>query len=144
IGGAPSAIVEARMTAKPDIPGLNAMIVDGPRPAIFLSYRGEQPLTVLGSQGEAFLKFTGHSVLVNPDSPSWQALPNAPVLPEQEDAAWSTLSHSGSFSWLDPRLDPEARGHHDAEPLGGWSIELEIANGERERVAGLFSRRTIQ
>lgn len=144
IEGAPPALVEARMTAKPDIPGLNAMIVDGPRPAIFLSYRGEQPLTVLGSEGEAFLRFTGHSVLVNPDSPSWQALPNAPVLPEQEDAAWTTLSHSGSFSWLDPRLDTGARGHHDTEPLGGWSIELETANGTRERVAGLFHRRPLQ
>ena len=144
IEGAPPALIEASMTTKPDIPGLNAMIVDGPRPAIFLSYQGEQPITVLGSEGEAFLRFTGHSVLVNPASPSWQGLPNAPALAEQTGATWATVNHSGSFIWLDPRLDTEAKGHHGAKPLGGWSIELETANGERERVAGLFSRRPLQ
>ena len=52
--GAPSEIVQARITKQPNIQGLNAMILDAPRPGILLSYRGDTPLTVLGTQDEAF------------------------------------------------------------------------------------------
>ena len=42
--GAPSEIVQARITEQPNIQGLNAMILDAPRPGILLSYRGDTPL----------------------------------------------------------------------------------------------------
>ena len=144
--GAPSEIVQARITKQPNIQGLNAMILDAPRPGILLSYRGDTPLTVLGTQDEAFLRFTGKTVMVNTDSPSWQALPNAPALsgaPGEESDRWATLSQSTSFGWLDPRLAAMENMHHREPEHQSWSITLQTASGETAMIAGELRRRTL-
>jgi hypothetical protein len=145
-GGTPSEIVQARITKQPNIQGLNAMILDAPRPGILLSYRGDTPLTVLGTQDEAFLRFTGKTVMVNTDSPSWQALPNAPALlgtPSEERDRWATLSQSTSFGWLDPRLAAMENMHHREPEHQSWSITLQTASGETAMIAGELRRRTL-
>ena len=144
--GAPSEIVQARITEQPNIQGLNAMILDAPRPGILLSYRGDTPLTVLGTQDEAFLRFTGKTVMVNTDSPSWQALPNAPALlgtPSEERDRWATLSQSTSFGWLDPRLAAMENMHHREPEHQSWSITLQTASGETAMITGELRRRTL-
>ena len=145
-GGTPSEIVQARITKQPNIQGLNAMILDAPRPGILLSYRGDTPLTVLGTQDEAFLRFTGKTVMVNTDSPSWQALPNAPALsgaPGEESDRWATLSQSTSFGWLDPRLAAMENMHHREPEHQSWSITLQTASGETAMITGELRRRTL-
>ena len=144
--GAPSEIVQARITKQQNIQGLNAMILDAPRPGILLSYRGDTPLTVLGTQDEAFLRFTGKTVMVNTDSPSWQALPNAPALlgtPSEERDRWATLSQSTSFGWLDPRLAAMENMHHREPEHQSWSITLQTASGETAMITGELRRRTL-
>ncbi|SNC77136.1 hypothetical protein SAMN04487881_3809 [Marinobacter sp. es.048] len=144
--GAPSEIVQARITAQPNIQGLNAMILDAPRPGILLSYRGDTPLTVLGTQNEAFLRFTGKSVMVNTDSPSWRALPNAQNLPGRIDdgsGEWAILSQSASFGWLDPRLEATESMHHHGKELQGWSIILKTASGETATIDGELRRKPL-
>lgn len=145
--GAPSEIVQARITMQPNIQGLNAMILDAPRPGILLSYRGETPLTVLGTQDEAFLRFTGKTVMVNPDSPSWRALPNAPALSGtlgEENDRWAILSRSSSFGWLDPRLEATEGIHHQGKGLQNWSITLQTASGETATIDGELRRKSLR
>ncbi|WP_449287358.1 hypothetical protein [Marinobacter sp. PE14] len=144
--GAPSEIVQARITVQPNIQGLNAMILDAPRPGILLSYRGDTPLTVLGTQDEAFLRFTGKTVMVNTDSSSWRSLPNAPTLsgtPEEESDSWAILSQSASFGWLDPRLEATESMHHQGKELQGWSITLQTATGETATIDGELRRKPL-
>ena len=142
--GAPSEIVQARITEQPNIQGLNAMILDAPRPGILLSYRGDTPLTVLGTQDEAFLRFTGKTVMVNTESPSWRSLPNAPTLsgtPVEESDRWAVLSQSASFGWLDPRLAAMESMHHQEPEHQSWSISLQTASGETAIIVGELRRK---
>lgn len=139
VAGVPEGIVKANITEHPDIQGLNAMILDAPRPGIMLRYQGKQSLTVLGMNGEAFLRFTGTEVAVNINSPSWKALPNREKRPDSlsdtGQTTWVTLSQSGSFGWLDPRLNVL----HDARAETGaqtWSIALSTADGKTDHVGG--------
>lgn len=144
--GAPSEIVQARITEQPNIQGLNTMILDAPRPGILLSYRGDTPLTVLGIQNEAFLRFTGKTVMVNPDSPSWRALPNAPDLSgriSDGSGEWAVLSQSASFGWLDPRLEATESMRHQGKELQDWSITLQTASGETATIGGELRRKTL-
>lgn len=129
----PDGIVKARIAHQPDIPGLSAIILDAPRPGILLRYKGEEPLTVLGTDGKAFIRFTRTDVTVNTDSPSWKALPNRSTEPGQ--TAWVTMSQSGAFGWLDSRLN----GLHDTDGGRGpktWSIEVTTARNGADRIAG--------
>ncbi|MHA7809925.1 MAG: hypothetical protein ACX933_08975 [Marinobacter adhaerens] len=144
--GAPSEIVQARITEQANIQGLNAMILDAPRPGILLSYRGDTPLTVLGTQDEEFLRFTGKVVMVNPDSPSWLALPNAPNLSgtiDDDNGKWAILSRSASFGWLDPRLEAMEGTHHQGEALQNWSITLQTASGKTSTIDGELRRKSL-
>ena len=47
----PEGFVQASITDRSEIAGLNALILSAPRPGIMLRYSGEQPITVLGTQG---------------------------------------------------------------------------------------------
>ena len=139
--------MQARITEQPNIQGLHALILDAPRPGILLSYQGEQPLTVLGIEGEAFLRFTGKTVMVNPGSPSWRALPNAPDLSgitADAGETWETLSQSASFGWLDPRLEIPAGLKHQEEVSQEWSITLQTASGERAKIVGELRRKSLR
>lgn len=146
----PEGFVKASITRHPDIQGLSALILDAPRPGIMLRYRGDAPLTVLGTGGEKFLRFTRSSVEVNVTSASWQSLPNAPRLPDGEavradphgSASWTTLSRSGSFGWLDPRLSTHegpGQGFPDT-----WSIAVETPGGGIDHIRGELAFKPIQ
>lgn len=140
----PEGFVKASITSQPAIQGLNALILDAPRPGIMLRYEGDDRLTVLGTEGEQFLRFTRDAIEVNVASPSWKGLPNAPKLAETEVAqpdhssgqpSWVTLSRSGSFGWLDPRLNELHAGDHQKGPRA-WSIGIETAEGRTDHISG--------
>ena len=144
--GAPAEILQARITEQPDIQGLNAMILNAPRPGILLSYQGETPLTVLGTENEAFLRFTGKAVMVNRDSPSWRDLPNASDLSRKiadDSEPWALLSQSASFGWLDPRLDAAGATHDSGAEPRSWSITLQSASGETATIVGELRQKSL-
>ncbi len=142
----PVGFVKASITDRSNIQGLNAMILSAPRPGIMLRYNGEEPLTVLGMEGEAFLLFNQDGVSVNTRSPSWEASSDgtSPVAQPStagntgEEPAWVSLSDAGNFSWLDPRLNTMADVHHNAETQQEWSIALRRPNGEVDHISGLL------
>lgn len=140
----PEGFVKASITERPDIQGLSSVILSAPRPGIMLRYNGEEPLTVLGTDGEAFLRFTRMGVSVNTASPSWEASNESPTASasagnaseSSEEPTWVTLSDSGSFSWLDPRLNTLADVHHDTDSRKEWAIGVRQANGDVEHISG--------
>jgi hypothetical protein len=138
--GAPEGIVKARITQQPDIPGFNAIILDAPRPGILVQYKGSESFTVLGTEGEDFLTFNGAEITANPKSPSWQALPN--TLAKADHPSPIELSRSGSFGWLDPRLDASEGIHHRGD-TSVWTIDIRTASGETTRIGGTLTYRPI-
>lgn len=144
--GVPEGIFKARITERPDIQGLSAMILDAPRPGILLRYNGEKPLNVLGMDGELFLRFTRTEVSANTNSPSWKALPNQSVAITEQDsgqAVWMALSRSGSFAWLDPRLNT-FEDAHSADGPQTWSIAVAYADGDTDHIAGTLTFTPLQ
>ncbi|MBD3642174.1 MAG: hypothetical protein HUJ18_14365 [Marinobacter sp.] len=147
----PDGFVKASITSYPDIQGLSALVLDAPRPGIMLRYRGSERLTVIGTEGEKFLRFTRDTVEVNIASASWKKLPNAPRLADNAatradpsgPASWRTLSRSGSFSWLDPRLNGQRDGPARKD-AGTWSIAVETAAGNIDHIRGTLSFKPIQ
>ena len=128
----PSGVVKASITEQPGIPGLSTLILDAPRPGIMLSYRGEEPITILGTEGEEFLRFSQNRVEAYTGSASWQALPKASqgvADAESESGTWVTLSNSGSFGWLDPRLNALQDAHGDAGEFAQWRIPVKSGSG---------------
>ncbi|MFT6466637.1 hypothetical protein [Halopseudomonas sp.] len=141
----PEGFVKASITDRPDIQGLSSLILSAPRPGIMLRYTGNESFTVLGTEGEALLQFTRTGVSVNTASPSWEASNDkTPALGSDAATAsdtsaaptWVALSDSGSFSWLDPRLNAMADIHHQADTQQEWAIAVRRANGEVEQIRG--------
>ncbi|WOD09502.1 hypothetical protein RPW65_10445 [Pseudomonas sp. NyZ704] len=140
----PEGFVKASITDRPDIQGLSSLILSAPRPGIMLRYTGKESLTVLGTEGEALLQFTRTGVSVNTASPSWEAsnakppalAADATASDASAEPTWVTLSDSGSFSWLDPRLNAMADVHHQADTQKEWTIAVRRANGEVEQIRG--------
>lgn len=132
----PTGVVKAVVTYQPKISGLNAIILDAPRPGIMLRYSGEETLTILGSDGSDLMRFTGTQVYANTQNPDWKKLPNLPKGLVVDPKGWVKLSSSGSYGWLDPRLD----ALHDAndenvEPIN-WSIAVKRADKPLDNITG--------
>jgi hypothetical protein len=134
--GVPEGIVKARITDQPDIPGLSAIILDAPRPGILLRYQGAETVTVLGTEEEDFLRFSQTNVMANPQSPSWQALPNSSTGSDHQ--SWQPLSQSGSFGWLDPRLNTLEGTDHKGEPRD-WKIKIRTTGGDTAHIRGTLT-----
>lgn len=142
ISSQPEGLIKIRITSVPDRDAINALILDAPRPGILLSYQGEDPITVLGSNNEPMLRFSRTSVEANSASPTWQALPNVKAtnsvrtnLDGVADEHWVTLSNSGSFGWLDPRLAVAAE-HREHDSGSGWSIPIRTLNDGVKQLRG--------
>lgn len=78
------------------------------RPGLFLSYRGDSPLTLMGEQDEPFLRFTPQGVEANRHSPTWGMVAPAgsPSFVENKgntEARWARISDGRSYGWIDPR-----------------------------------------
>lgn len=78
------------------------------RPGLFLSYRGDSPLTLMGEQDEPFLRFSSQGVEANRHSPTWAmvAPAGAPSFVDNKGAAevrWATVSSGRSYGWIEPR-----------------------------------------
>lgn len=135
----PAGIIHAAIKDQGTVDTLNAVILDAPRPGILVSYRGDDVLTVLGTEGEAFLRFTRGEVQANTLSPSWQRLSLASKNPSetQTTAQWVQVSGSGSFGWLDPRLTAVG-AHGTPDPLN-WRIPIKEGNHPATAVTGTLT-----
>jgi hypothetical protein len=132
----PAGVVKAIVTQQPSIAGLSAIILDAPRPGILLRYDGKEPITILGQDDEAFLRFTRTKVEGNTSSRSWRALPNIPQGLVGELGSWVTLSNSGTYGWLDPRLDVLHDAHNESVEPVKWSILIKENDGSVDRISG--------
>lgn len=136
VDNVPERVVKATITQQPDITGLHAMILDAPRPGIMLRYQGNDTLTVLGSDGSAFLRFTKSQVQGNVNSNEWQHLPNIPKGLTANDEGWVTLSESGSYAWLDARLNALHDAQHAPTAPKDWTIAIARQDEPRTKVQG--------
>jgi hypothetical protein len=118
----------------PAITGVDVQVVPGRLPAVFLRSKGPT-VTVLGGDGEPFLRIGPDGAHANIKSPSWvqhlRAQGAEPDVPADADAdpVFEQVSASSSFTWL------ESRGLYAGEPPGAaskavrlvtWSVPLEV------------------
>lgn len=113
----------------------------GKSPGLLLRNRGEQPLTVVGVQGEPFLRFEPGRVLVNPASSTWQRVaPAGTDTPYQADADahWVAISSSSAFGWHDPRMraNDATAASGEPEPVHAWNIPV-VVGEQRYTIQGV-------
>lgn len=113
------------------------------RPGLFVSYRGDAPVTLMGEQGEPFLRFTPHGVEANRHSPTWAAVAPAgspSFVADKDDAGarWATISSGSSYGWIEPRAAYAGKVENPTQPgvVKHWQIPIRI--GDRSsRIEGL-------
>lgn len=105
------------------------------RPGLFLSYRGDATLTLLGEQGEPFLRFSQQGVEANRHSRTWaRAAPaGAPSFVERKDGAdtrWATISAGRSYGWIEPRAAFAGTVDEPARPavVKRWQIPIRLGD----------------
>ncbi|MBW4934969.1 hypothetical protein KZO34_09910 [Marinobacter sp. F4206] len=113
------------------------------RPGLFLSYRGDAPLTLMGEQGEPFLRFSPQGVEANRHSPTWaRAAPaGSPSFVEtsgEADARWARISEGRSYGWIDPRTAYADTVEDPTRPgvVKDWRIPIRIGD-ESSRIEGV-------
>ncbi|WP_238942182.1 hypothetical protein [Marinobacter sediminum] len=112
------------------------------RPGLFLSYNGESPLTLMGEQGEPFLRFSQQGVDVNRHSQTWASVApaGAPSFVENNGAAkasWAQVSGGKSYGWIEPRAGYSDRVKNPSEPgvIKRWQIPIKIGD-TKSRIEG--------
>ncbi|MDT0619093.1 hypothetical protein RM531_11465 [Salinisphaera sp. P385] len=112
-------------------------------PGVFIANRGNASFTVLGIEGEPFVRYIPGKVLVNRRSPTWRiaAPSDSPIGHEDsggDGAKWAVASTTGGFGWRDPRAfhkgDPPA-DRSKPGVVGEWSIPVDV-EGERTEIRG--------
>jgi hypothetical protein len=113
------------------------------RPGLFLSYRGDSPLTLMGEQDEPFLRFSQQGVEANRHSATWAKIApaGAPSFVDNKDgteARWAQISGNRSYGWIEPRAayagkveDPTRSG-----VVKRWQIPIRIGDSS-SRIQGV-------
>lgn len=96
------------VTARPGPPGLTVQALPGRLPGLFLSNPARTPLTVLGRDGEPFVRFSSRGVEVNERSRTHvedQEARGQDVGAPGPEPAFRLVAPGGtSYTWLDVRL----------------------------------------
>ncbi|MFC4259698.1 hypothetical protein ACFOZ5_11720 [Marinobacter lacisalsi] len=142
---APAGLVQAQVV---DIGALKgrALIRAMPgsaRPGLFLSYRGNSPLVLMGEQDEPFLRFSSRGVEANRHSPTWARVAPAGApsfLDNQADAEarWAKVSDGQSYGWIEPRAAHADMVDDPTRPgvVKRWQIPIRIGDSS-SRIEGL-------
>lgn len=113
------------------------------RPGLFLSYRGDSPLMLMGEQDEPFLRFSQQGVEANRHSPTWAKIApaSAPSFVDNKDnteSLWAEISGGRSYGWIEPRAayvgkveDPTRSG-----VVKRWQIPIRIGDSS-SRIQGI-------
>ena len=91
-------------------PRVEVAIIPGVVPAITIANGGNEPVTVIGSRGEPFLRIGSDGVFANALSPTWMQSGRAPqttspvALSKDGSAArWTKISPGSRYTWLEWR-----------------------------------------
>ncbi|ROO27178.1 hypothetical protein SAOR_09250 [Salinisphaera orenii MK-B5] len=132
----PGGIPEARIAdtgALSDVALVRAMNGSA-RAGLFLSYRGERPLTVRGALDEPLLRFDADGVAVNRHSPTWQdiAPAGAPDYAAGDGVDWARISGQPSYGWIDPRagFTGSVTEADEATVVKRWTIPIRVGETE--------------
>ncbi len=138
----PPGVSQARLLAVPDLPALNAMLLEGVRQGVMLSWHGARPLVVIGQQGEPMLRFSERGVEANAGSATWQRIEGL-ARQDRDGEDWRPVSGSRSYGWMDPRLsrDQDQPSSLSGSP-GQWRIPLRTG-GDSFEMAGEFYWRSL-
>jgi hypothetical protein len=112
-------------------PGLSASVLQGRLPGLFVTVQA--PLTVLGRDGEPFLRSDGRVLSINTSSRTYvedQQARGVQVGPPAVTASWKRLP-GRTFTWLDDRLRYASAAPPDralrrsgATVIGSWRIPV--------------------
>ncbi|WP_417531580.1 hypothetical protein [Marinobacter lipolyticus] len=138
--GTPEGIVRASVLQEGGIEAMGVTILDAPKPAIMVSYRGEEVLTVFDSDNEPFLRFHRDRVEANTQSSLWEVVTHSQNSASGGDPSWVQVSGSGTFGWVDPRL---SAGHIDPDTATGWRIPVRQGQRAMSAITGRLSWRAL-
>ncbi len=118
-----------------------AQLVPGAVPGFFVRVQGDATVTVLGIEGEPFLRLHRDGVDANLASPSWFEHvrladldePGVPVDPSGEPV-WQPVTDAPSYTWLDPRAGAGRETVPDdadqTQVTATWRVPLQIDGDE--------------
>lgn len=130
---------QASWTRLPTLPaGVSLMLIPGQPYGLMLNNQSAQPVTVLGRQGEPFIRISAQGTEAYLASPLWQETASQQGLRQSKpgDAAspWRKLNSAQRHTWIEPRT----RGRNgQTQPLR-WEIQLQV--GSQRLVAQGISR----
>ena len=125
----PRGAIRSRLSGPSTLaPGIEVQLAPGSVPALMLSNRSAQTVTVLDRRGQPLLRLAPTGTTANLDSPDW---PLAGAGQAVSGRGWQSVSKSRSHVWLEARARytgprPEAT---QVQRLNDWSVPLLI--GER-------------
>lgn len=136
-------LYHSRVTAiKPPVPGLSAEVLGGDE-RIEVTWMGQPPLTVIGTEGEPMLRLSSAGIELNELSPSaylsGDRYAQVPLPAETDPAApprWRRLDSPGPFAWYDHRIHlldgerPEIVGD-GTEPVTIFHWKVPVLLGDR-------------
>lgn len=138
--GTPEGIVRASVLQEGGVEAMGVTILDAPKPAIMVSYRGEEVLTVFDRDDQPFLRFHRDRVEANPQSHLWEAVTHSQDTAPEGGPSWVQVSGSGTFGWVDPRL---SAGHIDPDATTEWRIPIRHGQQAMSAIIGQLSWRPL-
>jgi|GEM_PF-300530 hypothetical protein len=129
----PEGMVQSKVTERPDVAGLQIMLLEGVHQGLLVVYQGDDTLLFHGEEGEPFLRFTKDQVEANRQSETWQAMgKDTDADASRGETDWVSVANTGRYAWTDPRLTltrkPEQTGKEHT--LGKWHIHMARASDD--------------
>lgn len=132
---------QASWTRLPTLPaGVSLMLIPGQPYGLMLSNSSAQAVTVLGRQGEPFIRVSAQGTEAHLASPLWQetaaqqGLRSKTGLRSEKASPWLKLNSAQRHTWIEPRT----RGRSgQTQPLK-WEVRLQV--GQQTLVAQGVSR----
>lgn len=122
----PPAPAALSLTSPAEIaPGVRIRMLPGRHPGLLVENAGTRSVTILGVDGEPFLRIGQAGVEANVRSATWQQSGRATIVdatPAREPA-WVRVATGTRYGWVDPRLAAPALGSGSLEQ---WRIPLLI------------------
>lgn len=130
---------QARWKQLPALPtGVSLLLIPGQPYGLMLSNKSSQAVTVLGRQGEPFIRVSPDGTEAYLASPLWQETAAQQALrqplPGQATSPWLKISNAQRYTWVEPRT---RGGQAQKQPLA-WQIRLQV--GSQTLVADGVSR----
>ncbi|MEQ9545729.1 MAG: hypothetical protein RIK85_06965 [Marinobacter sp.] len=138
--GTPEGIVRASVLQEGGVEAMGVTILDAPKPAIMVSYRGEEVLTVFDSDNQPFLRFYGDRVEASTQSSLWEVVTHRQDSASEDEPSWVQVSGSGTFGWVDPRL---SAGHINPDATTEWRIPVRQGQQAMSAITGQLSWRPL-